>query len=475
MHWAEAINDEMKSLFEMGVIEAANEKDVKKEAISSTFDLRRIDSNYSQARLVPLGHCQKTCTTRPQTVKAFLAAADIHRHLLHHVSFDPDSMREPIDDRVYMRLPKSAIGLGHGRLVQVKKPFYGLSETDWHCPLHCFLQQDGWTRANGDQHLFTNTNNGSLQMILHCVDDILISAKTVKEIQSIKSDLESQFEIKDLGALSNLCGIQVMRTQGQTYLNQYDFIEEAIRMWTASQVEVYRTGPLQPNRKIAPKIYQKILGILRRIAKWTRPDISANVSFLARHSRNPENDHFIAVEQLLGYLKMTRDHCLALSGANNERGIRVFADSQWYPKASAFKTQLGFVIQMCGRPISWRSDKQYCASATPVEADFLALSVAARESLWMRNLAKDLQLPGCQDQVSVYCDNLVTIDTLKYYSGSSSTKSITDCFDRVQEMEREGAISLQYLSPKSNLARVLCGSVPIEVYQRLVHCMGVQY
>jgi hypothetical protein len=44
-----------------------------------------------------------------------------------------------------------------------------------------------------------------------CVDDMLIAAKSKKEIATLKEQLSSEFEMKDLGATRKILGMEIGR------------------------------------------------------------------------------------------------------------------------------------------------------------------------------------------------------------------------------------------------------------------------
>ena len=45
------------------------------------------------------------------------------------------------------------------------------------------------------------------------VDDMLIAAKSMREIHKLKESLKSEFEMKDLGAASRILGMDIIRNR----------------------------------------------------------------------------------------------------------------------------------------------------------------------------------------------------------------------------------------------------------------------
>ncbi len=48
------------------------------------------------------------------------------------------------------------------------------------------------------------------------------------------------------------------------------------------------------------------------------------------------------------------------------------------------KSTSGYLFQISGGAVSWRSKKQTCVALSTAEAEYVALASAAQEALWMR-------------------------------------------------------------------------------------------
>ena len=52
----------------------------------------------------------------------------------------------------------------------------------------------------------------------------------------------------------------------------------------------------------------------------------------------------------------------------------------------------GYVFTCGGGPVSWRSMLQSISALSTIEAEYMALTEAAREAIWLKGLACDLGL-----------------------------------------------------------------------------------
>ena len=53
------------------------------------------------------------------------------------------------------------------------------------------------------------------------------------------------------------------------------------------------------------------------------------------------------------------------------------------------KSVSGYLFQLNGCSVSWRSKKQPCVAFSTAEAEYIALSAAVQEALWMKQLLID--------------------------------------------------------------------------------------
>ena len=125
----------------------------------------------------------------------------------------------------------------------------------------------------------------------------------------------------------------------------------------------------------------------------TRPDITYAVSNVAKFCANPAKEHWIAVERIMRYLVGTM--YLALLYRKNELKSCVgFSDADWAGDLDERKSTSGYIFQLSGAAISWRSKKQAYVALSTAEAEYIALASAAQEADWVQQLLTDLRGPA---------------------------------------------------------------------------------
>jgi hypothetical protein len=90
-------------------------------------------------------------------------------------------------------------------------------------------------------------------LLLH-VGDILIAAKSMKEVTALKAQLSREFDMKDLGAVKKILGMEIIRDRksGLLYLSQKNYIEKVLHRFNTHNVKPVST-PLAPHFKLFAK------------------------------------------------------------------------------------------------------------------------------------------------------------------------------------------------------------------------------
>lgn len=154
--------------------------------------------------------------------------------------------------------------------------------------------------------------------LLIYVDDMFIATKNMSEINKLKAQLSSEFEMKDLRATKKILVIEIRRDRktGKLYLSQKNYFEKVLKHFGRRDSKLVST-PLASHFKLSadlsPQIkymshvpYTSAVGSLICSIVCTRSNISHVVS-VCRYMECPEKAHCQAVKLILRYLKGTVD------------------------------------------------------------------------------------------------------------------------------------------------------------------------
>ena len=149
--------------------------------------------------------------------------------------------------------------------------------------------------------------------------------------------------------------------------------------------------PLETGRKFCKrnddeafdiKLYQQAIGCLNYICNTTRPDISAAVGVLSQFVTDPSVDHWTGVKRILRYLKGTLDYGL-IFGDDGRNLLVGFSDADWAGDIDSRRSTSGYIFKLGNCLISWCSRKQATVAKSTTEAEYVSLSIAAQEAIWL--------------------------------------------------------------------------------------------
>ena len=148
--------------------------------------------------------------------------------------------------------------------------------------------------------------------------------------------------------------------------------------------------PAGPNNKrIDPEWYQKGIRSLIYACILTRPDIAFILRRLSQYLSDPAKHYRQALKNLLRYIRSMIDEGLVFSTSGSQT-ITGFSDSDYIMDPVNRKSILAYIYIFAGGPISWISRKQKSVATLTTEAEYIALSICAKEGLWISQLLRDL-------------------------------------------------------------------------------------
>lgn len=72
--------------------------------------------------------------------------------------------------------------------------------------------------------------------------------------------------------------------------------------------------------------------------------------------------------------------------------IEAYSDFDWAGDKSSRRSTSGFIFMLNGGPVSWCSKRQATVALSSTEAEYIALTLAAKEATWLRLLLTELGL-----------------------------------------------------------------------------------
>ena len=182
-------------------------------------------------------------------------------------------------------------------------------------------------------------------------------------------------------------------------------------------------------------------------ATMTRPDITYAVTMLSQFLETPRTTHLKAAKRVLCYLLATKNLKLVLGGNSTVAG---FSDADWASQRHRHSIS-GFAYFVGLGAVSWSAKKQPIITLSSTEAEYVALTHAAKDIIWIHKVLKDFSfLHSLSLPTTLYCDNQGAIRLSKDATFHGRTKHIDVHFHFIRQTVASGQLSLIFV-PTGNM------------------------
>ena len=497
--WKNAMDAEMKSLADNDVWDlvplpkgrkTVGSKWVYKVKTGEDGEIQRY-----KARLVAQGYTQRFGTDydetfcpviRQESLRVLIAQSVQYGLDLHQMDVTTAFLNGTLEEEVFMQQPEGYEVKGEEKLVcRLKKSIYGLKQSPrcWNIALDSFLKEMGFSQSINDPCIYHKDENGEMFIMGVYVDDIILAGKSESAIQKVKDDLSRKFDTKDLGKLSYFLGmkIELNKDNGSVWIGQRGYTESILKKFGMEECKPVGT-PVDVSSKLTcatadddcidQQRYQSAIGSLMYLSVSTRPDISYAVSSLARFSSKPSKEHWTALKRLLRYLKGSTNYGIRYTKEGTNECIG-FSDADWAGDTNDRKSTSGYVFMLSGGAVSWCSKKQKCVALSTAEAEYIALSSAVQETIWLRQLISELG-SAPQTPTVIYEDNQAAIAMTKNPQFHGRAKHIDIKHHFVREQVAKGNVQLQYCPTSEMTADILTKGLSRDNFEKLRSKSGVE-
>jgi hypothetical protein len=154
--------------------------------------LSPLESARFKARLVAKGFSQIldidytdvfSLVVKHSSIRAFFGIVAMHDLDLEQLDMNTAFLHGELEEEIYMDQPEGFV-----------------VPRQWYKRFDSFMLAHDFKRSQYDSCVYIMFVNGSSIYLVIYVDDMLIAAKSKKEITTLKAQLSNEFEMKDLGA-----------------------------------------------------------------------------------------------------------------------------------------------------------------------------------------------------------------------------------------------------------------------------------
>ncbi|XP_075102703.1 secreted RxLR effector protein 161-like [Nicotiana tabacum] len=167
--------------------------------------------------------------------------------------------------------------------------------------------------------------------------------------------------------------------------------------------------------------YANAVGSLMYAMVCTRPDISHAIGVVSRYMHDPGKEHWQAVKWILRYICNTVDVGLIFEQEDSQYLVG-YCDSDYAGDLDKRRSTTGYVFTIANAPVSWKSTLQSTVALSTTEAEYMAITEAVKEAIWLQGLLRDLGIG--QENITLFCDSQSAIQLAKNQVYHARTKHI---------------------------------------------------
>ena len=394
-----------------------------------------------------------------------------------------------LDFEVYMEQPSGYTNNDPRYVCKLKKGLYGLKQAArcWNATLDEFMKSAGYRVSSADGCVYIKTEkdaNGHINFVIFpfYVDDVVPVSNSIEMLEKEKKALCNRFELVDNGEISHVLGLTVKRDrEARTIsISQPTYLREMLERFRMSQCNPVST-PLEAGRQFTKfsdgdtpfnkEIYQQAIGCLTYVSTSTRPDISAAVGALSQHMAHPSTDHWSGVKRILRYIQGTLNYGLVFTAGDGL--LHGYSDADWAGDPDNRLSTSGYVFRIGDATVSWSCKKQKTVARSSTEAEYVSLSFATQEAVWLRRLLLSLGM-GINGPTVMFEDNNGAIDLTKNAKHHNRTKHIDIAHHFAREKVEQNEITVTHCQSINMVADIMTKGIPRVQFQKLRDMLGVR-
>ncbi|CAM8978317.1 unnamed protein product [Rhodiola kirilowii] len=134
----------------------------------------------------------------------------------------------------------------------------------------------------------------------------------------------------------------------------------------------------------------------------------------------PQQSHLLAAKRILRYISGTSDHGIMYSHTE-EFCLTGYTDSDWAGDVETRKSTSGYAFYLGDGVVSWSSKKQQVVALSTAEAEYIAVTTASCQAVWLQRILEDLKHKQ-EGPTRIMCDNksAIALTRIQYFMAGAS-------------------------------------------------------
>jgi hypothetical protein len=379
------------------------------------------------------------------------------------------------------------------RVIRLDQSLYGTRQAhrQFNIDLKEKLMSLRFTSTFDDDSLYIRRDGDKFIYIHMHVDDGLVFSNSKEMVAEFKEAFKKLYSLKWNDNPSLHLGIKITRDREnhRIIVSQEHYLKEVLKRFDMLDSNA-NTTPL-PNNIALEKAnivdntlpYQQVIGCLSYAAICTRPDIQYAVNYLARFSACYNRTHWTAAKHLLRYVKGTLDRGLVFSKHEDSPASKItaYTDADYDSCVITRRSTTGHGIMWRGCLISWKSKRQRTVALSTTEAEYMAISDAAKHLLWMRRMINLLTQTSMEaadviTDMDLFNDNNGAVFLSQESAINQRSKHIDIRYHFIRDLVKNKKIQTRHIDTKSMPADMLtknAGAIVIDRCRKIFNNVAI--
>src|SRR5260221_5175908 len=204
----------------------------------------------------------------------------------------------------------------------------------------------------------------------------------------------------------------------------------------------------------------------------TRPDIMCANHYLSQQYIDQGEEHLTDKKRVYRYLNGTHDLGLTYHGNRLNDDLMGFADSDWAGDPNSRRSVSGYAFMFCGAVVSWSAKKQPTIALSSTEAEYMAMTHAGKEAVFLEHLYGDVGIP-ISVPIFLLIDNQSAIALAENPIFHACSKHIEVCHHWVHEKIEDGTIQLDYIPTADQVTDIFTKPLYSKKFRKFCDTLGL--